>query len=365
MPARRSAPAAAPALPDVRANAGPASPLPAEPRRALPAEPRPGLPGGRRLGAHLPLGPGMVRAAERARTIGADSLQLFADNPTAWRRRAELPRELPAFRARVAELGLGPLAIHAAYLVNLAGPDPDLFERSLGVLSRELAVAPAYGARFVNVHVGSHRGTGVEAGIVRVAEGVARVLAETPSGPDAATLVLENSAGSGDGLGTTVDELARILDAIGARGVAADRVGLCLDTAHLWGAGVALGSAEDVDALVEAIEARIGLQRLSMVHLNDSKAAFASRADRHQHLAAGTIGGDGLARMLTHPALAHVAYYLETPGMDLGYDAVNMARARDLAAGVRLVPLPPEALELRGSRARAAEPAAEPTTEPA
>ena len=335
---------------------GPASLLPASPASLLPAEPRPGLPGGRRLGAHLPLGPGMVRAAERARAIGADSLQLFADNPTAWRRRAELPHELPAFRARVAELGLGPLAIHAAYLVNLAGPDAAFFERSLVVLSRELAVAPAYGARFVNVHVGSHRGTGVEAGVARVAEGVARVLAEAPQGPDAATLVLENSAGSGDGLGTSVDELARILDAIGARGVAADRVALCLDTAHLWGAGVAIGTAEDVDALVEAIAARIGLERVSMVHLNDSKALFASRADRHQHLAAGEIGSDGLARVLTHPALAHVAYYLETPGMDEGYDAVNMARARDLAAGVRLAPLPQEALELRGSRARAAVP---------
>jgi deoxyribonuclease-4 len=182
------------------------------------------------------------------------------------------------------------------------------------------------------------------------------VLAETPQGPDAATLVLENSAGSGDGLGTSVDELARILDAIDARGVEAGRVGLCLDTAHLWGAGVAVGTAEDVDALVEAIAARIGLERVSMVHLNDSKAAFGSRADRHQHLAAGKIGSDGLARVLTHPALAHVAYYLETPGMDEGYDAVNMARARDLAAGVRPAPMPPKALELRGSRARAAGP---------
>ena len=299
----------------------------------------------------------MVRAAERARAIGAESLQLFADNPTAWRRRAELPDELPAFRTRVAELGLGPIAIHAAYLVNLAGPDADLFERSLGVLSRELAVAPEYGARFVNVHVGSHRGAGVDAGIARVAEGIARVLEETPAGPDAATLVLENSAGTGDGLGTTVEELARILDAIGAHGVASGRVGLCLDTAHLWGAGVAIGTAEDVDALVAAIAGRIGLQRLAMIHLNDSKVAFASRADRHQHLAAGEIGGDGLARVLTHPALAHVAYYLETPGMDEGYDAVNMARARDLAAGVLPAPMPPEALELRGSRARTAAPA--------
>jgi deoxyribonuclease-4 len=316
-----------------------------------------GLPDGRRLGAHLAMGAGMVRAAERAREIGADSLQLFADNPTAWRRRAELPVELPAFRAKVAELGLGPLAIHAAYLVNLAGPDDDLFERSLGVLTRELAVAPAYGARFVNVHVGSHRGAGVEAGIARVAAGVARVLAETPAGPGAATLVLENSAGGGDGLGTSVDELARILDAIQARGIGAGRVGLCLDTAHLWGAGVAIDTAEGVDALVDSIASRIGLERIVMIHLNDSRAAFGSRVDRHQHLAAGEIGSDGLTRFLTHPALAHVAYYLETPGMDEGFDAVNIARARDLAAGVRPALLPPEALNLRGSRARAAEPA--------
>jgi len=297
----------------------------------------------------------MVRAAERAGACGADSLQFFCDNPTAWRRREALPEDLPTFRARVEELGLGPLAIHAAYLVNLAGPDDDLFERSLGVLSREMAVAPAYGARFVNVHVGSHRGAGADAGIARVAEGVARVLAEAPTGPDAPVLVLENSAGGGDGLGVNVDELARILGAIEGRGVAPDRVGLCLDTAHLWGAGIPIGTADQVDALIETIAARLGVERVLMVHLNDSKAAFGSRADRHQHVAAGEIGADGLARFLTHPALGHVAYYLETPGMDAGYDAVNVERARELAAGIRPTPLPREALELRGSRARAAE----------
>ena len=183
------------------------------------------------------------------------------------------------------------------------------------------------------------------------------MLEHAPAGPDAATLVLENSAGSGDGIGTSVDELARILDAIGARGVAPGRVGLCLDTAHLWGAGIAIGTPDEVDALVEAVRTRIGLERIAMVHLNDSKAAFGSRGDRHQHLAAGEIGPEGLARILVHPGLAHVAYYLETPGMDEGYDAVNMARARDLAAGIRPAPLPPEALEMRGSRARSAGPA--------
>ncbi len=298
----------------------------------------------------------MVRAVERAREIGADAIQVFADNPTAWRRRAEPPAEQAAFRRRLEELGVGPVAIHAPYLVNLAGPDDDLFARSLAVLAHEMAVAPGFDARFVNVHIGSHRGTGVTAGIARVSDGIARVLDVAPAGPEAPILVLENTSGSGAGLGASVEELALIVEAASARGVDPARLGICLDTAHLWGAGVDIGEPEGVDALVDEVEARLGLARLVMVHLNDSKAMLGSHADRHQHLGAGTIGLRGLARLLTHPRLRHVAYYLETPGMDEGYDALNLARARDIAAGRPVAPLPPEALELRGSRGRTAPP---------
>lgn len=315
--------------------------------------PRPALPDGRPLGAHLPLGDGMVRAVERAHAIGADAIQVFVDNPTAWKRRAAPPAELPAFRARLAELGIGPVAVHASYLVNLAGPADELYERSIQLLAGEMAVAPDYGARFVNVHVGSHKGAGLAFGIERVADAVARVLEAAPDGPDAPRLVLESSAGGGDGIGLTVEELERILEAAAARGVPPGRLGICLDTAHLWGAGHDVATREGVDALVEEVGARLGLDRLAMVHLNDSKAARGSRLDRHQHLGAGEMGdGAGLARLLTHPALAGVPFYLETPGMDEGYDAVNVARARDLAAGRPLAPLPPEALHLRGARAR-------------
>ncbi len=299
----------------------------------------------------------MVKAVERAQLIGADAIQVFADNPTAWRRRAEPPAELNAFRSRLVELGIGPVAIHAPYLANPAGPDPDLYRRSIAVLASEMAVAPAYGARFVAVHVGSHRGAGVEAGIGRVAGAVARVLSEAPAGQTTPILVLENSAGMGDGLGVTLEELARILDAAAALGADPGRLGVCLDTAHLWGAGISIGTVAEVDALVEAADAAFGLERLVMIHLNDSKAPLGSLVDRHQHLGAGQIGHEGLARVLTHPRLSHVAYYLETPGMDDGWDAVNVARARDLALGRPLAPIPPEALELRASRGRT--PAAE------
>ncbi len=310
------------------------------------------LPDGRRLGAHLPLGNGMVRAAERAHAIGATALQVFGDNPTAWRRRAEPPGEQAAFRERVAALGIGPLAVHAAYLVNLAGPQAAFFERSIAILAQDLRSAPGFGARFVNVHTGSHRDTGVEVGIARLADGVARVLDEVPEGPEAATLVLENSAGGGFGVGTTVEELAGIAEALARRGVAASRVAFCLDVAHLWAAGHRLSDPSETDAVIEAFDRRIGLDRLALIHLNDSKTAVGSRLDRHEHIGAGGIGEAGMGHLLTHPRLRHVTYILETPGMDEGYDAVNMDRARALAGGRPLVPLPPEAMNLRGSRAR-------------
>jgi deoxyribonuclease-4 len=312
------------------------------------------LPDGRRLGAHLPLGNGMVRAAERAEAIGATALQIFGDNPTAWRRRTEPPAEQAAFVKRITALGIEPVAVHAPYLVNLAGPDSDFFERSVGVLAHELLSAPGFGARFVNVHTGSHRDTGVPAGVARLAAGVARVLDEVPAGPEAAVLVLENSAGGGFGVGATVEELADIADAVAGRGVAASRVAFCLDVAHLWAAGYRLSDPRETDAVVDAFDRRIGLERLAMIHLNDSKSEVGSRLDRHEHVGAGGIGEVGMAHLLTHPALRHVCYILETPGMDEGYDAVNMDRARALARGLPLEPLPPEAMNLRGSRARSA-----------
>ena len=294
----------------------------------------------------------MVRAVERAHEIGAGALQIFIDNPTAWRRRTAPPVDLPGFRDRLVALDIWPVAVHASYLVNLAGPDETLFSRSVALLASELRLAPTFRGRFVNVHIGSHRGAGVAAGIARLAEGLALVAAEVDDGPESALIVLENSAGSGFGLGMDVDELARIADAVAARGVPVSRVAFCLDTAHAWGAGIDLANPDATDAFLADLDARIRLDRLVMIHFNDSKSELGSRMDRHEHLGAGLIGTRGLGHIVRHPALRHVTYYLETPGMDEGYDAINVARAHDLAAGSPLADLPPEAFELRGSRAR-------------
>jgi deoxyribonuclease-4 len=322
------------------------------------------LPNGRRLGAHLPLGDGMVRAADRAAEIGASALQVFSDNPTSWRRRPSLPAELPAFRERLAAHGIAPLAIHAPYLVNLAGPDPAFHERSVEVLEHDLRVAAAYGAGFLNVHIGSHRGEGPENGARLLAAGLRavreRLAGEAAPGPTpdpaatGVTIVLENSAGGGFGLGVTIEELAMIDRAITAEGVTGDGIGYCLDTAHLWGAGYPVDTAAGVDEVLAAFDAALGLARLRMVHLNDSRAERGSRSDRHEHIGGGRIGVEGLRRLLEHPGLGHVAYILETPGMDDGYDSVNLARVRDIATGRPLADLPPEAFHTRGPRSRSA-----------
>ena len=306
----------------------------------------------------------MVRAAERAAEIGATALQIFADNPTAWRRRSVPPKELPAFRAALVRHAIGPVAIHAAYLINLAGDDREFATRSAEVLEAELRAAPGYGASLVNVHTGSHRETTVAAGIKRLTRTIAAVLERVDDGPDAATLVLENSAGGGWSIGTSVGELARIADAAARLGIPEHRLGFCLDTAHAWGAGIRMHRPDAINAFLDDFDRRIGLGRLRLIHLNDSKAELGSHHDRHEHLGAGKIGAAGLGHLLREPRLRDIPFIAETPGMDQGYDAINVARARAMFAGRPLETLPPEAFEIRGSRSRAAAPEEDPESTP-
>jgi deoxyribonuclease-4 len=287
---------------------------------------------------HLGVAGGLLRAARRSRQIGARALQIFSDNPTAWRRRPAAPLEAPSFVDYGAREGLETIAIHASYLINLAGTVEPFASQSRAGLIVEMQRAPLYGATVVNTHIGSHRGVGVETGLRRIIENVRAVLAESPAG---VRLVLENSSGGGDMLGSRVEELALILDGVG---VGADRLGFCLDTAHLWGAGYDISSADGAVGVVDRFESLLGLDRLALMHLNDSRSALGSRADRHEHVGAGKIGPVGLGALLRDSRLANTTFIMETPGADEGWDAVNMRRAWLLWGGaVELPVLPPKA----------------------
>ena len=293
-----------------------------------------------RVGIHLGVGTGLMRAARRARQIGATALQIFSDNPTAWRRRQEAPRDATAFVAYLEKAGIRPVAVHASYLINLAGSAEPFASQSRAGLVHELQRAPEYGATLVNTHIGSHRGGGLEAGIQRIAENVAAALAEAPSG---VRLVLENSSGGGDNLGSTIEELARILETTASlSGDHASPLAFCLDTAHLWGAGYDVAETEAVLALIDRFDELLGVDRLALVHLNDSRSLRGSKNDRHEHLGAGEIGPAGLGVFLRDTRLASAAaFMLETPGVEAGYDAVNMRRARMLYDGASELPVLP------------------------
>jgi deoxyribonuclease IV len=314
-----------------------------------PAVARAGL-DGRSVGPHVPIACGLRHAAERAHLVGASVIQVFTDNPTAWNPRTEPHDGLDEFRKCLRE-GRVNLLVHASYLVNLATPDPITFERSVARMARELDAARAFGASALNVHIGSHKGSGLATGTERVGEALARILAARPTDGLDPILVLEDSAGQGSGVGVTIEELGAILDAAERRGADRARLGICLDTAHLWGAGYALDVPAAIDELLASADKLLRPRGLAMIHLNDSRVRRASRLDRHEHIGAGGIGECGLRHLLCHPRLAAVPMILETPGMDTGWDAVNMARVRQLLAGESLAHLPPEAFLARGARA--------------
>ena len=290
------------------------------------------------VGMHLGVARGLLPAARRSRQIGARALQIFTDNPAAWRRRPEPPLEAPEFIDYGTREGLRSIAVHASYLINLAGTAQPFASQSRAGLIVEMQRAPSYGASLVNTHIGSHRGVGAEAGLARIVDNVRAVLAESPAG---VRLVLENSSGGGDLLGSRIEELSRILDGVDA---GADRFGFCLDAAHLWGAGYDISTAEGATAVIDRFEELIGMERLAMIHLNDSRSTLGSRADRHEHLGAGQIGPLGLGALLRDPRLASSTFIMETPGVDEGWDAVNMRRAWLLWQGATELPsLPPKA----------------------
>ena len=287
---------------------------------------------------HLGVLKGLVRAARRARQIGARALQIFSDNPTAWRRRPDPPLAAPEFIDYASREGLRTVAIHASYLINLAGTAEPFASQSRAGLIVEMQRAPSYGATLVNTHIGSHKGVGADTGLRRIVDNVRAVLAESPAG---VRLVLENSSGGGDLLGSRIEELASILSGVGD---AADQLAFCLDTAHLWGAGYDISTAEGAAAVVDRFEELVGMDRLALVHLNDSRSLLGSRADRHEHVGAGQIGPLGLGELLRDPRLAATTFIMETPGGDEGWDAVNMRRAWLMWGGATELPLlPPKA----------------------
>lgn len=260
-----------------------------------------------RIGRHMPTNAKMVKAAYTAQQIGCEAIQIFASNPTAWRPSADDPAGCAAFAQAAAICELDPVVIHAPYLINLGTSDDLVWEKSIALLRWTLQRGALLGAKYVVFHTGSHKGAGVEAGIARVSQGIARILPETPT---QVMLLLENDVGAGNSLGHNFEQLAAILARLTDF---QDRLGICLDTAHLWGAGYDISHAASTLQVLQRCDETIGLARLQVLHLNDTEKALGSHRDVHARLGEGIIGAEGLQTMLQDPRLHHVSVLLETP----------------------------------------------------
>jgi len=260
-----------------------------------------------RLGRHMPTHSNAAKAAEIASQLGCTSIQIFASNPTGWRPTADNPKSQAAFEQAALDYDLNPVVIHAPYLINLASPDEVIWQKSIALLRWTLQRGALLGARHVVFHTGSHKGSGVDAGLARIAEAIAIILPETP--PEV-MLLLENDVGAGNSLGHSFEQIGMVLNVLPQY---EDRLGVCLDTAHLWGAGHDISNAESVQHLLQHFDDVIGLKRLQVIHLNDTEMALGSHRDVHARLGEGIIGEEGLRALLCDPRLDHVTVLLETP----------------------------------------------------
>jgi deoxyribonuclease IV len=282
----------------------------------------------RRIGMHTSIAGGPAQALELASRLRCTAMQIFSASPRMWTdgRQTISIEEADRFRLRRRELGIGPLVIHANYLINLAAPEGRLRERTLRGFRGELERAIALDAEFLVVHPGSRGESTIDKAIERIARAL-RSASKSLELPRLRILV-EITAGQGTVVGWRLEELREILDACPEI-----PLGVCLDTAHLFAAGYEIHTEAGLDRTIRNIESSVGLGRVFVIHTNDSKAAFGSRVDRHEHLGRGQIGLDALRRIVNHPALAGRAFILETP-IDRPGDDWRNVRALWRLAGV-------------------------------
>ena len=266
-----------------------------------------------RLGAHVSVQGGVERAPVRGKAIGATAIQVFTKTPSQWREPGISTESHAAFRRECERCELATIVAHDSYLINLASPDPTLSARSEASFIAELRRCDAYGIPYLVSHPGNYIDDR-EAGLVRNAAAYTRTLRAVP-GP--VTLLLETTAGCGTALGSTFEELAALRAMIGDD--VRHRVAFCADTCHLYSSGYDL--VGDYDRVWRRWEKILGLKRLICLHLNDSKTKFASRCDRHELIAEGSLGPKPFRRIMTDPRLAHAIKILETPKGDDGVTA--------------------------------------------
>ena len=277
------------------------------------------------FGAHVKASGGVWTAVERGEALGVHAIQFFAGSPRTWKPQLYREADAARFRESRAASSLRFAVIHTIYLINLATANDEFYEKSVVALVGAVTAAEQLGVEAIVTHIGSHQGAGFAAGLARVREALKRALDE--AGDSRVRVLLENTAGAGGTMGVTVAELGAMIDSVGGD----ERLGVCLDTAHLLESGHELRTAAGLDELLASFDHAIGLERLVMVHLNDSKTPYGSNRDRHENIGEGEIGRGAMRLIVNHPAFTDIPGILEVPGYDgEGPDAANLDTLRGL-----------------------------------
>ena len=277
------------------------------------------------LGVHISGAGKIYQALDIAHKLKCQTMQIFSRNPQQWRSGPLDLKDIEEFKLRRKKFKIDPIFIHISYLINLASPNPKLYQGSIRAYIEDMQDADKLKADYMVTHMGSHKETSEEAGIKRLIVALNKILDETKGSK--VGILLENTSGSGSWLGYKFEHQKKIIAGIKEK----SRVGLCLDTAHAYLAGYDLATKEGLDKLLDEIDTQVGLKLLKLIHLNDAYGALASHHDRHDHIGKGSIGLAGMKRIITHPKLKNIPMILETPKDDETSDALNLALVRKLS----------------------------------
>lgn len=290
-----------------------------------------------RLGAHMSTAGGVYTAFQRGSDVGCDSMLIFTKSNRQWQAKPLTETDIAQYKEAAQQYNhIRPVAVHASYLINIASPDEALWEKSYQALKIEVARCGQLGIPLINFHPGSYMDSSEEAGLDSIARGLKRLLAETEASAPEVVVCLETMAGQGTNLGCTFAQIATMLDRAGPH----ERLGVCLDTCHIFAAGYDIRTPETYEATMTEFDRVIGCAQLKFFHFNDSKHELGSNKDRHEHIGQGFIGREGFAHFLNDPRWANHAAHLETPktekgedGTEIEMDAVNLATLRSLIRG--------------------------------
>lgn len=276
-----------------------------------------------KLGFHISIRGSIDRAVDRALEIGCDTFQLFTRNPRSWGFTPLDDGEIEAFRKKLRNSRLKPVFSHMPYILNLASPEREVYRKSMESLREEIRRCEALGVEYIVTHLGSHRGAGVERGVRRIAKAVEGALRETEGD---VTILLENGSGAGTQVGSRLWEIGEIL-----RLIDDDRVAVCLDTCHAFAAGYELRKPEGLEETLTEFDEAIGLEKLILLHLNDSVGGLGSGIDHHEHIGLGEIGEEGFRLILNDPRLRRLPIIMETPIDERRTDEENLRKVKELA----------------------------------